>query len=260
MAVSSFDSFDESELGAFIESPLGARNPGTGDRLLLWPNPRDVVFGQLANYVVQEIAPEWDTHETWTGNPNDYGHVICDGVGANLSFWEDVTEPAWYTAALLGTWTGRIQLGAIRARTLTGSPTDPRAAHVRAFMNPLAEAYDMGVTTDVIADNVRPFNGSVPEPDQPLTEGVATLGRGNFDGAFLFGTCAIAGTAASLANQGGQSYARHATRLFQNTRRISVIVSGDGLTTAGDPGPEPNPYKWLESSLRFARNFWDTPL
>jgi hypothetical protein len=69
-----FDSFDGSELGEFVESPLGERN-SEESQILLWFHPADEITGRFKS-VYEPMGVKCHDQGNWTGNGGDYGLIL----------------------------------------------------------------------------------------------------------------------------------------------------------------------------------------
>lgn len=227
----------------------------------------------IGSFVIEQIDPQWDTQDTWTGSVQDYSHITCDGYnyvdGTNQvysgDFWRGLEKPSWYTDILAGRWTGRIHLGGVAARDGRPGGTFPfsdvptigeLATPVREFMNPMAEFFGQRITEGVEVDESSPYNGGLPASDHPILEGVEIVGRDNQS----VGTAVISGDGESLTEINGESVARIRAHQFPSNR-VSILVTGDWFNTFGDSGSgDPPPPRWRESSRQLARNFWNVPI
>lgn len=254
MVASNFDSFDASGFDAFIESPFGARNPGVADKLLVWPNPSSASpFVPLPRYIVNEIGPEWDMQDTWSGNINDYRAIVFSGLPI-VSGYDWTVTPPWASAVRDGQWSGRILLDAIG--DVHGYWQGFRA---RAIMNNIAGTYGVAASESVVFDPSRPFNGSTVVSTHPLLEGVSTIGHWGFNGTDRFGMSTITGAGEALDTVNAFSVARAVEKEHPNGARVSLVMAGSGaMGTPADPGPGGS--NWIESSYQFARNFWNVPI
>lgn len=104
-----FDSFDESALGAFIESPLAVR--GGGGRALLWLKPGDILnVSNPPTYrertlKLKEIylaaGSVMDDDLSWSGELAEYSLIIV---------LLPIRDPEWMAVVRAGGWSGRIHL------------------------------------------------------------------------------------------------------------------------------------------------------
>lgn len=103
-----FDSFDESALGAFIESPLAVR--GGGGRALLWlrggdvlnispPTLRERTLKLKEIYLASGSVMDDDLN--WSGELTQYSLIIS---------LLPIRDPVWMPIVRAGGWSGRIHL------------------------------------------------------------------------------------------------------------------------------------------------------
>lgn len=109
---SKFDSFDQSPLGGFVQSPLGARGiVGVPLRRVLdwrivfgssgvWLPP-DLSFADPAFHVGLSETIFYDTRSSWTGDLDDYALVLVH--------FDQQSDPEWWPQVAAG-WTGRTVL------------------------------------------------------------------------------------------------------------------------------------------------------
>jgi hypothetical protein len=221
-----FDSFDESPLGVFVESPLGVRN-STG-KILVWGTNSQAPFVGIENAksVYESAGIAVADHEDWSNSISDYSLIIW--ALAN-------SDPSWMPMVRNSIWRGRLLICADSAPLFNSSIL---------YCQSLAGMHGMSVVGGDYSRGLTGWNAVLR--NHPLNEGVTVLRYGAT--SLVSGGRPIAGLV-DIPN---------ATWIAETYRNgIQWILSGDStlLYTGQSPGQN-----FSELNTKWLLNLASVPL
>lgn len=220
-------SFDASPLGAFVRSPLDARNAPGGNVLIWLLNSLPLVsppanFSQLLD-IFRARELQADDSATWSGSIDDYKLIVWP-VAAS--------DPPWMESLRAGGWSGRILLTAEHNFNNTGTFNQSIA-----YVNSLEVPTGIHVTADgVFPTPITPGRGTLTA--HPLNEGLTTIAWNL--------TSRVSGGSV-VATVGPQANVANVPFIAERTSDgISWVVSGDSNILSNLQGASQTNADWLE--------------